>query len=166
MGVQRFADLVGRLTWALQVVSELALLGLLGLVVHEVFVRYVLDHPTQYSVEYSEYLLVLITFASAAWTLRENRHVRVRLVIDRLAPRHRARLDALSYLLLALFCSVLVWQGGDMAWTAYQGGDRSSSLLSFPLWIAYGFIPLGALVLGLQCIVKLAESLAFPDRMN
>jgi TRAP-type C4-dicarboxylate transport system permease small subunit len=65
-----------------------------------------------------------------------------------------------SHAVLLTFCAVLVWQGTEMTWTALLGGDRSSSLVAFPLWIPYGFIPLGSLVLGLQCTVRLAEAWA------
>ena len=39
--------------------AEIGLIGLLLIVIHEVIVRYVFDSPTLYSVELSEYLLVL-----------------------------------------------------------------------------------------------------------
>lgn len=160
MTFDRFARAVHRLAWGLQVIAEIAVLVLLLLVAHEVFRRYALDSPTQYSVEFSEYLLVLISFASAAWVLRRDRHVRVRLVVDALPPRPRAVLEAVGMALLAGFCAVLVWKGGDMAWTAWHGGDRSSSLVAFPLWIPYSFIPVGGLVLGLEALVRMGEALA------
>ena len=67
---------INRITWFLEILSEFALLGLLLLVFHEVVVRYVFESPTIFSVEISEYLLVFISFASAAWVLKEDRHVR------------------------------------------------------------------------------------------
>lgn len=149
---------VERITWAFEVIAEIALVALLLLVTHEVFVRYVLNAPTQFSVEISEYLLVLITFLSAAWVLRQDRHVRVLFAIDRMPQRAADTAALLSYALLLTFCVILVWQGAGMTWTALVGGDRSSSLVAFPLWIAYGFIPLGALVLALQCAVHLGET--------
>ncbi len=160
MPFRRFTAVVDRLAWGFQVLAEVAVVALLLLVAHEVFVRYVLNAPTQFSVEISEYLLVLITFASAAWVLRRDRHVRVRFAIEAMPPRLRAASEALGMALLAGFCAVLVWEGGEMALTAFQGDDRSSSLVAFPLWIPYGFIPLGGLVLGLQALVNLGEALA------
>lgn len=150
---------VDRLAHGLQVLSEIALVVLLGLVAHEVFVRYVLSSPTQYSVEFSEYLLVLGPFASLAYVLRRDRHVRVLLAVNIMPPRLRLGCDAIGNLLLAVFCAILLWYGADMAWTALVGDDRSSSLIAFPLWIPYSFIPIGALVCGLQCLVLSAEAM-------
>jgi len=155
-----FAAAVDRLAWGFQVLAEIAVVALLLLVAHEVFVRYVLNAPTQFSVEISEYLLVFIAFASAAWVLRRDRHVRVRFVLNALPPRLRAASEVLGMALLTSFCAVLLWEGGEMAWTAFKGDDRSSSLVAFPLWIPYAFIPLGGLVLGLQALVNLGEALA------
>ena len=145
---------------ALQILSQVALVALLGLVAHEVFVRYALNAPTQFSVEISEYLLVFISFASMGWILREDRHVRVRLVLDRLSPRVRAGVDAVVMVLLAAFAAVLVWTGGEMALTAWAGDDRSSSLLSAPLWVPHAFIPLGGLALMLVATVRALRAMA------
>lgn len=156
--VSAFRAVADRIAGGLQVLSEVALVVLLGLVAHEVFVRYALNAPTQYSVEFSEYLLVLGPFASLAYVLRRDRHVRVSLAISIMPPRPRLVCAVISNALLAAFCAMLFWYGADMAWTAFLGDDRSSSLIAFPLWIPYSFIPVGALVCGLQCLVLSAEA--------
>lgn len=160
MLLRRLAALTEGLARALHILSQLALVALLGLVAHEVFVRYALNAPTQFSVEISEYLLVFISFASTAWILRKDRHVRVRLVLDRLPERARAGLEAAGMLLLAAFAAVLVWKGAGMALTAWHGDDRSSSLLSAPLWVPYSFIPLGGLALMPMALVLAARRIA------
>lgn len=152
-----FSDGFARLLHGL---AQVALVALLALVAHEVVVRYVLNAPTQFSVEVSEYLLVFISFAPVAWILRRDGHVRVHFMLDFLAPRIRAKVEAAGMLLVAGFACVLVWEGGDMALTAWQGDDRASSLLATPLWIPYGFIPLGAFALAITAVTKAACLLA------
>jgi hypothetical protein len=61
---------IERLSRVSEILAEAALAGLLLLVSHEVFVRYVLDRPTIFSVEISEYLLVFLAFMSIGWVLR------------------------------------------------------------------------------------------------
>lgn len=158
MALRHVSRAVDRVAWGFQVIAECALAGLLLLVAHEVFARYVLNAPTQFSVEFSEYLLLLMTFASSAWVLRRNRHVRVLFVVEAMSPRWRAASDMLVYALLLAFCCILVRYGGAMSWTAFAGDDRSSSLIAFPLWIPYAFIPLGGLALSLQCAVRLGDA--------
>jgi TRAP-type C4-dicarboxylate transport system permease small subunit len=146
-----------RISWLAEVLAEIALAGLLLLVFHEVIVRYVFNAPTQYSVELSEYLLVFVAFMSIGWVLKEDRHVRVSVVINLLPDRVRDLLDIFASLLVMIFCGIIVWKGGKTAITAYTGDYHSSSLLNFPLWIPYAIIPLGALVLGMQYIVRIVE---------
>jgi TRAP-type C4-dicarboxylate transport system permease small subunit len=155
MYLSRIAD---RLSRTFELISETALVALLLLVAHEVFLRYVLNAPTQYSVEFSEYLLVLLSFFSIAYVLQRDRHVRVTFVRKLLPPRARALADMLTYLLLIGYSGVLIYYGGEMSVTAFLGDDRSSSLVSFPLFIPYALIPLGALALALQSAVKAGDA--------
>lgn len=142
---------------AAEVAAELALAGLLLLVFHEVIVRYVFNSPTLYSVELSEYLLILVAFMSIGWALKEDHHVQVRFVVDTFPQKVRCVFDICTSLLVMVFCAILVWKGSRIALTAYSGNYHSSSLLNFPLWIPYSFIPLGALVMCLQYIVRIGD---------
>ena len=157
--IQRIARSITRLSWLAEVLSEIALAGLLLLVFHEVIVRYVFNSPTLYSVELSEYLLVFVAFMSVGWVLKEDRHVQVTFLVDLFPPKIKLILDIVTSILIMGFCGIMVWKGGRSAITAYTGDYHSSSLLNFPLWIPYGIIPLGALVLGLQYIVRIGERL-------
>jgi len=79
-------------------------------------------------------------------------------VAEAMPARLRAAAELLAMLLLLVYCAILLWYGGSMSWTALASGDRSSSLVGFPLWIPYAFIPLGALALALQCLVRAADA--------
>ena len=148
---------INRLTWLAELLAEIGLVGLLLIVIHEVIVRYVFDSPTLFSVELSEYLLVLVVFMSIGWVLKEDRHVAVSFVVDMLPKKVRLVLNVLTSLLTMAFLGILVWKGGKTAVTAYTGDYHSSSLLNFPMWIPYVLIPLGALVLSLQYLIKIGE---------
>lgn len=155
--LRAIASGIERLSWFSEILTEIALMGLLLLVSHEVFVRYVLDRPTIFSVEISEYLLVFISVMSAGWVLREDRHVRMLALVHVLPKKVQLFLDIITSILAVIFCGVLTWKGGQTAIMAYVGNYHSSSLVNFPLWISYSFIPFGALVLGLQFIVRIGE---------
>lgn len=148
---------INRLSWVAEILAEVALLGLLLLVFHEVIVRYVFNSPTIFSVELSEYLLVLIAFASIGWVLKEDRHVRVHVLINLLPRNVQLLTDMLTSALALVFCGILLWKGGKTVIMAFTGDYHSSSLLNFPLWIPYSFIPIGAFVLGAQFLVRIGE---------
>ena len=148
---------INRLSWLAELIAEIGLVGLLLIVIHEVIVRYVFDAPTLFSVELSEYLLVLVVFMSVGWVLKEDRHVAVTFAVDVLPEKMRQGFSLVTSLLTVAFLAILVWQGGRTALTAYRGDYHSSSLLDFPMWIPYTLIPLGALVLSVQYIAKISE---------
>jgi TRAP-type C4-dicarboxylate transport system permease small subunit len=56
-------------------------------------------------------------------------------------------------------CGVIIWKGSMSAVIAFSGNYRSASLIGFPLWISYSFIPLGMTILLLQYIVKIRENI-------
>ncbi|MBI9083469.1 MAG: TRAP transporter small permease [Desulfobacterales bacterium] len=148
---------INGLTWLAEVLAEIALAGLMLLVFHEVIVRYLFNSPTVYSVELSEYLLVVVAFMSMGWVLKEDRHVRATFVVNALPEKIRLGVDIVTSLLTMIFGGILVWKGTETAITAFTGDYHSSSLLDFPLWIPYAIIPLGALILNLQYIVRIGD---------
>ena len=148
---------INRLTWFSEVLSEIALLGLLLLVFHEVVVRYVFNSPTLFSVEISEYLLVFVAFLSAGWVLKEDRHVQMLAVTNLLPEKARLWADIFTSFGVMIFCGILAWKGGQTTIMAYAGDYHSSSLLNFPLWIPYSIIPFGAFILGIQYIIRIGE---------
>jgi TRAP-type C4-dicarboxylate transport system permease small subunit len=155
--VRAIASGIERLSWFSEIVAEIALVVLMLLVFHEVVVRYVLGRPTIFSVEISEYLLVFLTFMSVGWILREDRHVRMMALATILPSKAQIVLDIAVSVLATVFCGVLTWKGAQTAIMAYVGDYHSSSLVNFPLWISYSFIPFGALILGLQFFVRIGE---------
>ncbi len=148
---------IDSLTLLAEKAAEIGLFVLFLIVIHEVVVRYVFNSPTLYSVELSEYLLILVVFMSIARVHKEDRHVAVTFVVDRLPEKMRVGMKIATSLLTMAFLGVLVWKGGKTAITAYTGNYHSSSLLDFPMWAPYALIPLGALLLNLQYIVKISE---------
>lgn len=139
------------------ILAEICLVLLLVLVFHEVIARYVLNKPTLYSVEISEYLLIFLAFMAAGWVLQEDKHVRMESVINLLPARVRYGFGLFTSTIVLCFCAILVWQGAKASLMALKGGYHSSSLLNVPLWIPYAIIPLGSLILGLQMIVRIGR---------
>jgi TRAP-type C4-dicarboxylate transport system permease small subunit len=103
---------------------------------------------------------------SLGWVLKEDRHVAVGFVVKLLPKKARLGLKLLTSLLTMAFLGVLVWKGGKTAFTAFTGDYHSSSLLNFPMWIPYALIPLGALVLSLQYIVKICDLIRSVGRLQ
>jgi len=139
--------------------SEIGIVVLMIMIFREVIWRYVLNQPSVFSVEISEYIMIFITFMCAGWVLHKNAHVSMTVITDRLSKRTKICLDIVTSMLTMGVCCVIIWKGALSAVIAFTGNYRSASLIQFPLWISYGFIPLGMTILLLQYVVRIRENI-------
>ncbi len=140
--------------------AAVAILAATLIIVEQVVVRYVLNYPTIWQVETAVYLLIAATFLGAPYGLKEHAHINIDLLIQGIRRRNRRRLDIMTSLVAMAFCFFLAYRGAVMWTEAYEGGWRSSSILSVPLVLPYAIIPIGMFLTGLQYIVRLADLIA------
>lgn len=137
--------------------SGLAILAATLIIVEQVVVRYIFKAATIWQVETAVYLLIAATFLGASYGLKEKAHINIDIVVILLPQRIRERLDIVTAVIALFFCLFMVWRGSVMWWEAFEGGWRSSSLLSFPLIYPYALIPLGMFMTSLQYIIRIVE---------
>lgn len=144
-----------RLNRAAILVSELSLVTLMLFTCYAVIARYFFKSPSIYATEVCVYLLLLGTWLSVGYVHQVDRHVRVEIFENMFLGKTKKIARIISALCIIIFCTVLVWAGYMVAETAYLRHYRSTSILQFPLWITYGFIPCGGALLGLVALNRL-----------
>ncbi len=123
---------------------------MVGLVVANVFCRYVLNFSVIWAEEVSQYLMVWITFLGAGLALRQGRHVAVEMLQDRLAAQPRRQLRRGVLLALFAFLATTVVLGFRFAWFAR---DMATPVLNIPLGIPYLAVPIGALLAAIHLLL-------------
>jgi TRAP-type C4-dicarboxylate transport system permease small subunit len=117
------------------------------IVCYDVTMRYCFNRPTIFAQDISEYLIVYVTFMAAPFLLRENRHVRVSIVVDHFSV-HFQSLVRIGTSFLGLFvCFVLFFWGLAEIWELFQGNVWVQRPLSIPKFITRLPIPFGSLLL-------------------
>jgi TRAP-type C4-dicarboxylate transport system permease small subunit len=154
-------QLINRLSQLSGYIAALSILAATLIIVEQVVVRYVFKIPTIWQVETAVYLLIAATFLGAPYGLKENAHINIDMLIIHISAGARRKLHSVTAAIAMLFCFFLAYRGALMWWEAYEGGWRSSSLLSVPLVYPYALIPVGMFLTGLQYVVKEIEIL-FP----
>lgn len=139
------------------IIAEIALAALLVFVVYAVVARYVFNSPSAYAIEICVYLMLVSVWGAVGWVHKLDRHVAVDALRSRLGRVGQRVTRTIAHLSILSFCLLLVWAGTSVAETAYLRDYRSASLLRFPLWIAYGLIPAGALLLSLMAFKRLVS---------
>src|SRR5690606_34747683 len=120
----------------------------IGLAVcYEIFVRSVLGRPVIWVEEITTYLVGYITFVGMGAALYEGSHVGIEFLTHRLNRPVRTAVWTIANLLMLALAGLIV----DMSWTywsdAWNSGERSTSLLSVPLWIPYLCFLVGSVIL-------------------
>jgi TRAP-type mannitol/chloroaromatic compound transport system permease small subunit len=97
-----------------------------------VLLRYVLEFGSIAMQEAVMYLNALIFTLGAAYTLKENGHVRVDILYNRLGPRQQGLLNLLGTLLLLLpsmiFILYVCWDYVALSWRIREGSAEASGL--------------------------------------
>lgn len=113
----------------------------------DVFFRYFFQSPSIWITEVSTYLFLYIIFLATPYALQKGQHIKVTFLRYRLSPAATRLLDLVCSVLAMTFCSVLLWQGSNMIWTAFEEKWVSPTLLSAPLGYVYIVMALGSTLL-------------------
>ncbi len=142
--------IIGRLEAGGGFLGQLGLVFMVVSITYDVVLRYVFVAPTHWALEVNTFLLAFICVIPAGEVLRAGSQIRITFLTDRLSPAMKGRLDILRAAVGLFFCGIMIWKGGDMAWTAWLHNDRMSTSLGTPMVIPYIFLPIGFFLLALQ----------------
>jgi len=139
--------------------SVVAVFASVAIIIYEVFARYIFRWPTVWEIEASVFLIIFTTFVGSAFALKNNAHIRMDMIEERLSPRARRKLALVTSVLSFAFCVVASFKGWQMWWEAYRLGWRSDSVWAPPLAIPYLFLPIGFALMSLQYIALIAKQI-------
>ncbi|MDF1729340.1 MAG: TRAP transporter small permease subunit [Sulfitobacter sp.] len=133
---------------------SLAVLVIFALLLADVAMRYLVGSPTIWTAELATLIFGAYAIIGGGYLLAERGHVNVDILYGRLRRRQRSLLDVLTWPLFLLFVGVLLWQGWDIAAEAIDDMERSNSVWKAPLWPTKALIPVAAVLLLLQGLVR------------
>lgn len=129
--------------------------GIMTLIVgYAVIARYIFNRPIGWSEEIAVYLMVWAVFLGAAYTLKEDAHIGVDILITKAPVRVRRALLLFHCLAGILLMSILLYHGIGMVALTLKMGSRSIAI-DFPLVLTHMAVPVGSAILILQFISKL-----------
>jgi TRAP-type C4-dicarboxylate transport system permease small subunit len=154
--LQPLAHLLNLLNRAMLGLGMLALLVASVVLSYSVFSRYFLKASTDWQDEAAVFCLVGATFLCSAFVQSVRGHVGIEALATLLpAGVNRIRLMLVD-LMAMLFCGLFAWKSWTLFHEAWAEGQTTSSSWAPPLWIPYGLMVLGMLLLTLQLAVQLS----------
>ncbi|NVK33814.1 MAG: TRAP transporter small permease subunit [Rhodobacteraceae bacterium] len=151
-GLFKIVDAVSR---ALSRVSEVVTLVLVASMIYEVVARYVFSAPTIWAFDISYMCTGTLFVLGAAYALREDAHVRIDFLAQKMPERVRQLVDAFVFVfLLAPIYAGLSWYAVPRAWKAFVTDEVEMVSPWAPLmWPFYSLLAVGLVALTLQILV-------------
>jgi TRAP-type mannitol/chloroaromatic compound transport system permease small subunit len=159
--MQRALLAVDRLsTWLGQAFAWL-IIGLALLISWEVYSRYILNEPHDWSLNGQIMLYGTLFMMAGAYTLAKNNHVRGDVLYGFFEPRTQATLDLILYIVFFLPGIVaLTWAGWTYAGESFAIREKTFSATPLPLYPFKFVIPVAGGMLLLQGIVEIVRCIA------
>ena len=104
--------------------------------------------------EIVEYSMLWLTFLGSTWVLRNNAHIRMDMVTDRISQRGRYLLGAVTSYFGAAICLILTVFAARVTLQHIRTGYRLMTYLEVPSAYINFIIPLGFLTICLEFIVR------------
>jgi TRAP-type mannitol/chloroaromatic compound transport system permease small subunit len=164
MALARFttlADGIDRLNSAIGRVASWCAIAIVLIGFAVVMMRYVLGIGSIWLQESILYFHAALFLLAAAWTLRENGHVRVDVFYANASPRTKAWVDLLGALFLLLpFTGAILWFSVPYVERSWAILERSREASGLPLvFLLKTLIPVFAALLALQGLAQSVKAL-------
>ena len=127
-------------------------------VIVDVFLRYIFNDPFIWSLEFNEWMLLLVFIFAIPECTRQNGHIRMELVISSLPPRMQALLDTV-YVAAAIWLFFLL---GRHAWEEFLFDyklDRITEYVQLPIWLHHLLIMGMCIILIIYFALRLVATL-------
>ncbi|MDO5666671.1 MAG: TRAP transporter small permease [Alcaligenaceae bacterium] len=133
------------------------LLSLMSILIGvQVFMRYVLNDSLTWSEELARYCFIWATYIGVAYGVRENAHIYVEAVTNRLPELYQRYAAILSHIIFIFFAVLVMKEGYALSMKVFKFGQTSSSL-SIPMGYIYLAPTVGFALVVLRLIQKIVQ---------
>jgi TRAP-type mannitol/chloroaromatic compound transport system permease small subunit len=158
MKIVKRIDKISELTGAL---AAWLVIPLMGVVMIDVFMRHVLNAPTDWGYDVLWMLFSAQFLLGGAFTLLRGGHIRIDIVYGSLSDRAKHIYDIINTLIVILPPAILLtWAGITFAAEAWASGEKlSTTNWFFPAGPSKTLIPIGFFLLSLQCVAEILRNI-------
>ena len=135
--------------------SSLLFISIGFIISFEVIARYVFNAPTIWVNEISRFLQIWATYLALMYSFHKKDFIRITFVYDRLGEEGKKLLDFISFIVMIIFGSVVVYYGWVIAYDSLERGRTSSTILDIPAFWTELAIPLCFSFLVLRILLEI-----------
>jgi TRAP-type C4-dicarboxylate transport system permease small subunit len=148
----RLGRLFDYLNIAMVVISAILLIGLTFIVGADITLRYLFNKPLGWVKEVSEYTLVGLGFLVAAWILKDDAHVKMDLVLNKVGSRTQTMMNIITSGISTIVVLITTWFTLRVIVDFYRTKLVAPTVLEPPKWILLTPIFVGCFLLAIQFI--------------
>ena len=146
---------IGR--WVIWLILASTLISALNAVVRKAF-----NYSSNAFLEVQWYLFAASFLIASAYTLLNNEHVRIDVVVHRFSRRTQVWIDIFGFAVFLIpLCIAVIYLGMPTVMQAWRSGEMSSNAGGLIRWPVYALMPIGFSLLLLQGISELIKRIAF-----
>jgi C4-dicarboxylate transporter, DctQ subunit len=112
-------------------------------IVYDVTVRNLLFQPPNFTVSFTEYVLLYTTMLGAPYMVRKKGHILVEALIENVGPALHAAMARFVYLVCTLLSAVLTYFGVKLLVQGIETNDLDIRSFDMPRWLLDITLPLG-----------------------
>jgi C4-dicarboxylate transporter, DctQ subunit len=148
----RLGRLFDYLNSVMVVISAIMLIGLTFIVGADITLRYLFNKPLGWVKEVSEYTLVGLGFLVAAWILKDDAHVKMDLVLNKVGSRAQTMMNIITSGISTIVVLITTWFTLRVIVDFYRTKLVAPTVLEPPKWILLTPIFVGCFLLAVQFI--------------
>ena len=145
-GITRIIKLVGD-------VCSLLIILLMAVVTYEVIARYIFNSPTSWAWLVNKQLFGIYVMVAGGYALVHNSHIRIEMLYQHFPRSVKRVIQWLTLVAAFCFLGALLWKSWVMGSEAWKTKEVAMGVFKLPLYPLKLFMPFGALLFLLGCIV-------------
>ena len=144
-----------------QTIAIVGIAGGVALAFYNVVARYIFGTSLTWAGELTMYLFLWSAFFGAAYCFKEDAHISVTILLDRVPPKVAKIFMLLSHSVSLIFLLAVSWYGYEYLELVIELDERSIDL-DIPMWIPYLVIPISFAFAGFRVAEKIVEIIKTP----
>jgi TRAP-type C4-dicarboxylate transport system permease small subunit len=164
--LERIANIISRISIFSAYFAMTGLLFLFLVIFIEIILRTFFLTSLEFHVTVAMWLLILLTWMGASWTLRVGGHIQITLFTARFSPRSKSRIEICIAAVGVAFFVFFSWYAWELCIENIKTGATDQSIWHIPKWYAWIPFCLGANILMLQFIGIILDHLVFLKKLR
>jgi TRAP-type C4-dicarboxylate transport system permease small subunit len=154
-------NFIERLSKGSAYLAGLTIVGLVLLILTEIFLRSFFDISTMIADEYSGYLYLASIFLALAYAFSQGAHIRINIVTSRLSKKTNRKIDILAAIITLCVLAFALYRTILFTYDSYELEMLSESVSETPLYLTQLAMPIGITIFMLAVIAFIFKG--FPD---